>query len=148
MTTSPRVNPRAALPEADKALASLNAIAHRAAADAGLSPAVVELVQIRASQINGCAVCLGIHERRAAEAGVSSERIGALRSWRDPSEFDDVELAAIELAEAITHVSDGQVPDEVYARVAEHLDAAQIAAIEWLGIAINAYNRAIAPARL
>ncbi len=147
-TTSSRVNAGATAPEADAALAALNATAHRVASEAGLSALVVELVQLRASQLNGCSFCLRVHTRKALAAGESTDRLGVLPAWRESLYFDDIERAALDLVESITLIADGRVPDEVYERVSAVLGADQVAAVVWLSIAINAYNRLIITSRL
>lgn len=145
---SSRVDSSAIAPAAASALATLNAAAHTAATDAGLSPLVIELVQLRASQINGCSYCLRVHTRKAIAAGESTDRLGVLPAWRESLYFDEVERAAIDLVESVTLIADGRVPDEVYERVSRVLDDAQLAAVVWLSVAINAYNRVIISSRL
>jgi AhpD family alkylhydroperoxidase len=146
--SAPRINAGSVAPEANAALAALNATAHTVASAAGLSALVIELVQLRASQINGCSFCLRVHTRKALAAGESTDRLGVLPAWRESLYFDDTERAALDLVEAITLVADGRVPDAVYERVSTVLDADSIAAVVWLSIAINAYNRLIIAARL
>ena len=146
--TSSRADVSALAPEVNAALAALNAAAHRNAADVGLSVLVIELVQLRASQINGCSFCLRVHTRKAIAAGESSDRLGVLAAWRESSYFDGPERAALDLVEAVTLIADGRVPDDVYARVAAELTEQQIAAVTWLSIAINSYNRSIIASRL
>ncbi|MET7400201.1 carboxymuconolactone decarboxylase family protein [Dactylosporangium sp. NPDC005572] len=124
------------------AVAQLNGAAHELAAEAGLSPLLVELVQIRASQLNGCAHCLRAHIRKAAGAGETPERLGLVAAWREAAYFDETERAALELTEAITFVADGHVPEELIAGVRKVLTDAQYTAVAWLAIAINTYNRA------
>jgi len=146
--TTPRANASTLAPEAAAALAALNTIAHATAVAAGLSPLVIELVEIRASQINGCSYCLRVHVRKALDAGETSDRLGVLPAWRETAYFNDVERAALDLVESITLIADGRVPDEVYARVSAVLTAQQIAAVVWLSVAINSYNRVIIASRI
>ncbi|MFF4544888.1 carboxymuconolactone decarboxylase family protein [Streptomyces sp. NPDC001406] len=109
-----------------------------------ISPARValkklELVRIRASQLNGCAFCLDMHTKDA-RAG-TEQRIYALNAWRETPFFSQRERAALALTEAVTLVQDGHVPDEVYAEAAEVFVEPQLAALIWAATVINAYNR-------
>ncbi|MFF5235302.1 carboxymuconolactone decarboxylase family protein [Dactylosporangium sp. NPDC000521] len=123
------------------AVAQLNTVAHDLATEAGLTPLLVELVQIRASQLNGCAHCLRAHIRKAGTLGETPERLGLVAAWREAGYFDEAERAALELTEAITFVADGQVPEELITRVRKVLTEEQYTAVAWLAIAINTYNR-------
>ncbi len=143
----PRVNARTAAPDVDAALVRLNVAAAKAAADAGISAKLIELVQIRASQINGCASCAKAHVQKAVAAGETVERLGQVAVWEESGYFDATERAALELVEAVTLIADGHVSDEVYARVSAVLTESQYAALLWLSIAINAFNRVIVSAR-
>ncbi|MGW3952630.1 carboxymuconolactone decarboxylase family protein [Streptomyces sp. NPDC004752] len=128
-------------PDVSSAMGSLHAAAVAAAADAKVEPELLELIRIRASQLNGCAFCLDMHTKDARAEGETEQRIYALNAWRETPFFTDRERAALELTEAVTFVSDGQVPDEIYAEAAEVFDEAQIAALIWAATVINAYNR-------
>ncbi len=115
----------------------LDAVAHE-----GLDPALAELVKIRASQLNHCAFCLDMHSKDALAAGESAERIIQLGAWRESRHFyTEKELAALELTEAVTLLTDGFVPDEVYARVAEHFEERELARLLSLILVINSWNR-------
>lgn len=138
---SERVNLGKALPELYKTVAQLDKLAAEAARAAGVSERLSHLIRLRASQINGCAFCTRMHTRDAIAVGESVDRISVLPAWRETSYFDAREQAALELVEAITLVADGHVPDEVYERAASRLSRDEIAAIEWLSIVINAWNR-------
>jgi AhpD family alkylhydroperoxidase len=105
-----------------------------------LDPRLRELLRIRASQLNGCAYCLDMHTKDARAIGESEQRIYALPAWRDSPFFDDRERAALELAEAVTLLADGHVPDETYAAVAAHLRPDEIGAVLSLIVTINAWN--------
>jgi len=146
--TSVRANVSTTTPEAAAALAALNTTAHTAASAAGLSALIVELVQIRASQINGCSYCLRVHTRKALAAGESTDRLGVLPAWRESSYFTEAERAALDLVESVTLVADGRVADHVYDAARVVLDEAQVSAVIWLSVAINAYNRVIIASRL
>ncbi|MEU7238634.1 carboxymuconolactone decarboxylase family protein [Streptomyces sparsogenes] len=136
-TTAPRINFAKAAPKAFKAL-----IGFDAAAREGLAPALVELVQIRSSQLNGCAYCLHMHTSDARKAGESEERLHMVAVWRDAAHFfTPEEQAALALTEAVTLVSQGGVSDEVYARAAAHFDESALARLLALIFTINTWNR-------
>ncbi|MFF5963886.1 carboxymuconolactone decarboxylase family protein [Streptomyces collinus] len=128
-------------PDVSAAMGSLHAAAVSAAQEAKLEPELLELVRIRASQINGCAFCLDLHTRDARERGETEQRIHTLIAWRETPFFTERERAALALTEAVTLVHDGRVPDAVYAEAAGVFDENQIAALIWAATVINAYNR-------
>ncbi|SMQ18426.1 alkylhydroperoxidase AhpD family core domain-containing protein [Streptomyces sp. Ag82_O1-12] len=128
-------------PDVSAAMGSLHAAAVSAAQDAKLEPELLELVRIRASQINGCAFCLDLHARDARGQGETEQRLHTLAAWRETPFFTERERAALALTEAVTLVHDGRVPDAVYAEAAEVFDENQIAALIWAATVINAYNR-------
>jgi len=128
-------------PDVSAAMGSLHAAAVSAARDAKVEPELLELIRIRASQINGCAFCLDMHTKDARAAGETEQRVYALNAWRETPFFTGRERAALALTEAVTLVHDGRVPDAVYAEAAEEFDEAQIAALIWAATVINAYNR-------
>ena len=136
-----RVNLGKALPAIYKTVASTDALATQAAIDAGWTAGFTHLVKMRASQINGCAFCLRMHSRDALAAGETADRLAVLPGWRETTYFNPKEQAGLALTEAITNIVDGQLPDAVYADAAKHLNEAEIAAIEWLAIVINMWNR-------
>ena len=112
------------------------------AAAGSLPPATQELVKIRASQINGCGVCLDMHAKDAAHAGETSVRLNLVAAWREATVFTEPERAALELAEQGTRIADGgSVTDEVWANAAKHYDDDQLAAIVSQIAIINAFNR-------
>ncbi|MEV5100605.1 carboxymuconolactone decarboxylase family protein [Streptomyces massasporeus] len=128
-------------PDVSAAMGSLHAAAVSAAQDAKLEPELLELVRIRASQINGCAFCLDLHTRDARGQGETEQRLHTLAAWRETPFFTERERAALALTEAVTLVHDGRVPDAVYAEAAEVFDENQLAALIWSATVINAYNR-------
>jgi AhpD family alkylhydroperoxidase len=128
-------------PEVSDAMRELNAAAGAAAQAAGLEAPLLELVRIRASQINGCAFCLDMHTRDARTGGESEQRIYTLNAWRETPFFSDRERAALALTEAVTLVHDGRVPDGVYREAAAVFSDAEVAALIWAATVINAYNR-------
>ncbi|MBK3645569.1 carboxymuconolactone decarboxylase family protein [Streptomyces sp. MBT33] len=113
-----------------------------AAAREGLDPALVELVQIRSSLLNHCAYCLHMHTNDARRAGESEDRLHMVGVWREARHFfTEKEQAALALTEAVTLVSDGGVPDDVYAEAAAHFDEQELAHILALILTINTWNR-------
>lgn len=109
--------------------------------EGGVDDRMRELVQLRCSQINGCAYCMRVHVQRAERAGVTMDELGQLSAWRESGVFSDRERAALELAEAHTLIHREGVSDEVYDRVGSVLTEAEYVAISWVAIAINAFNR-------
>ncbi|AWW40137.1 4-carboxymuconolactone decarboxylase [Streptomyces sp. AS58] len=113
-----------------------------AAAREGLDPALVELVQIRASHLNHCAYCLHMHTNDARKAGESEDRLHMVAVWREARHFfTEREQAALALTEAVTLVADGGVPDDVHARAAAHFDERERAHLLALILTINTWNR-------
>ncbi|MER6308191.1 carboxymuconolactone decarboxylase family protein [Streptomyces sp. NPDC001657] len=132
-----RVNFAKSAPKAFRAL-----IGFDAAAREGLDPALVELVQIRASQLNKCAYCLHIHTTDARKAGESEERLHMVAVWEEAAHFfTDRERAALALTEAVTLVAHGGVPDAVYERAARHFAEDELARLLALIFTINTWNR-------
>ncbi|MEU6826766.1 carboxymuconolactone decarboxylase family protein [Streptomyces atriruber] len=124
-------------PEVFKAMIKLDAAARK-----GLDPVIYELVKIRASQINRCALCLDMHSKDAIAAGESVERIIQLSAWEESQHFYTAkEVAALELTEAITVLTDGFVPDDVYARAAAQFEEAELTQLIAAITVINAWNR-------
>ncbi|MEU2928244.1 carboxymuconolactone decarboxylase family protein [Streptomyces sp. NPDC007251] len=124
-------------PEVYKAMVRLDAAARQ-----GLDPKLYELVKIRASQLNHCAFCLDMHTKDALAAGESVERIVQLSAWEESRHFyTEKELAAIELTEAVTVLTDGFVPDEVYETAAKHFEEAELAQLIAAIAVINTWNR-------
>ena len=126
-----------------KFIKHINAAGAAAQGKSGLSPATVNLVLIRASQINGCAVCVDMHTKDAAHAGETQLRINMVAAWRDAKVFTEAERAALLLAEQGTRIADGApgVTDEAWASAAKHYDAEQLAGLVCAVAVINAYNR-------
>ena len=111
--------------------------------NSALPAATQELVKIRASQINGCALCTDMHTKDAAHAGETSVRLNLVAAWREATVFTDAERAALELTEQGTRIADaaGGVTDEAWANAAKHYDEDQLAALVSLIALINTYNR-------
>lgn len=134
---TPRLDMAKLAPDVYKAMVRLDAAARQ-----GVDPTVLELVKIRASQINHCAFCLDMHTKDAFAAGESVERVVQLSAWEESRHFyTEKELAAIELTEAVTVLTDGFVPDEVYEKAAKHFDEPELAQLIAAITTINAWNR-------
>jgi AhpD family alkylhydroperoxidase len=111
--------------------------------DSSLPASTQELVQLRASQINGCAFCVDMHTKDAAHAGETSVRLNLVAVWREATVFTDAERAALELAEQGTRIADaaGGVTDEAWANAAKYYDEEQLADLVCTIALINAFNR-------
>jgi len=107
----------------------------------GLEHALLELVKMRASQINGCAYCLDMHSKDARAAGETEQRLYLLDAWRETSLYTEREQAALAWTEAVTLVTDGHVPDDVYAEVSRHFTEQELVALTLAVVAINGFNR-------
>jgi AhpD family alkylhydroperoxidase len=142
----PRINnPAMTVPGAMQALQQLGA----AARSAGVPATTLYLIEVRASQINGCSVCLDLHSRELKAAGEPDERIVMVGAWREAPYFSDAERAALALTEAATRLADraDPIPDEVWEAAARHYDASQLAGLVVAIAAINAWNRINAATR-
>ncbi len=138
-------NPAMIVPDALKALQALGASAEKG----GVPSGTIGLIQLRASQINGCGVCVDMHCRMLKKAGETDERLFALAAWRDTPYFTDAERAALALAEAVTRLSDrpDPVPDEIWNEAARHYDEPALAALLLAIATINVWNRLNAATR-
>jgi AhpD family alkylhydroperoxidase len=132
-------SPALTVPGALKALQGLGG----AVKQAGVPETTLYLVELRASQINGCGVCVDMHSRELKNAGEPDERVLTVAAWRDVSYFTDAERAALELTEAATRIADSAdpVPDTVWDNAARHYDEPQLAALVVAIAAIKAWNR-------
>jgi AhpD family alkylhydroperoxidase len=132
-------NPALTVPGAMKALQALS----KSAEVDGLPTSTRDLVHLRASQINGCSVCVDLHARDLRKAGESDERIFAVAAWRDAPYFTEAERAALALTEAATRLSDrtDPVPDEIWDEAARHYDEPALGGLLVAIAAINVWNR-------
>jgi AhpD family alkylhydroperoxidase len=132
-------NPAFAVPGAFEALQALAKAIERT----GISPKTLELISLRASQINGCGVCAVGHPRMARRLGETDDRLFAVAAWRDAPYFADAERAALALTEAATRMSDRADPvtDEIWDEAARHYDEAELAALVLAIASINVWNR-------
>jgi len=132
-------NPVMILPDAMQALQALSASAEQA----GVPADTITLIQLRASQINGCSVCVGGHCRILKKAGETDERLFAVAAWRDAPYFSAAERAALALTEAVTRISDQADPvsDEIWTEATRHYDEQGLAALLIAIASINVWNR-------
>ncbi|MEU3607527.1 carboxymuconolactone decarboxylase family protein [Streptomyces sp. NPDC035033] len=128
-------------PEAYRAFVQAAQAVRGAGEAAGLDRILVELVNLRVSQLNGCAYCLDVHTRAALRAGETPRRLGVLAAWRDTALFTPRERAALALAEATTHPAEADAQERAYAEARGVLDDAELSAVVWTAITINAFNR-------
>lgn len=134
---NPRIDHTQASPDALKAMFAMEAVVHRL----GLEPALLDLVKLRASQINGCAFCMDMHHREALERGESLQRLTLLSVWREAPFYTEREQVALAWTEAVTLVSESHVPDDVYDRVIEHFSPSELVNLTLAITTINAWNR-------
>jgi AhpD family alkylhydroperoxidase len=132
-------NPAMLIPAAMKSLYGFSTSAEHQ----GVPAETIGLIQLRASQINGCSVCVDMHCRDLKKAGETDERLFAVAAWRDAPYFTEAERAALALAEAVTRISDRPDPvsDEVWSEAARLYDEQQLAALLIAIAAINVWNR-------
>lgn len=132
-------NPALILPEAMQAIQSLIPVTRQG----GVPPATLELVHLRASQINGCSACVDIGRRSAKQTGETDERLFMVSAWREAPDFTDAERAALALAESATRLSDrpDPVPDEIWNEAARHYDEKGLAALILMIALTNLFNR-------
>ncbi|MGA5406591.1 carboxymuconolactone decarboxylase family protein [Streptomyces lavendulocolor] len=132
-------NPATVIPEVMPAIQDLI----KAAKKGGVPETVLELVHLRASQINGCGFCVDLGARQAKKSGVSDEQLHAVAAWREAPYFSDAERAALALAEAATRLADtpDAVPDHVWEEAAHHFDERQLASIILWVATTNFFNR-------
>lgn len=128
-------------PEVDKSMIQAATASRRVARAAGLEDGLLELVNTRVSQINGCRTCLSIHAPAARKAGVEEIKLDLLPTWREAEVYDDQEKAALLLAETLTIIDKTADRNEIAIDAGEYLSAEQISAVEWTVILINSFNR-------
>lgn len=144
--STPRGTPRRIFidkqsPKAFHALVQTSEAVRATAAGAGLDRTTVELINLRVSQLNGCAYCLDLHTRKALRAGESPQRLGVLAAWRDTAAFTPTERAALELAEATNDPTNADAQASAYETARQALTEDQISAATWVAITIGAFNR-------
>jgi len=132
-------NPVFVLPDAMQAMMALN----KAIEEAGVPFAILKLMHLRASQINGCSVCVDMHARELKKAGEGDDRIFAVGAWYDAPYFSEAERAALALTEAVTRLADraDPVPDAIWSEAAKHFDERALSALLLAIGVINVWNR-------
>ena len=109
--------------------------------ECGLEPSLLELVKIRASQLNGCAFCLDMHTLDARAAGETEQRLHLLAAWREAPFYSDRERAALAWTEAVTLVRETRVPDDVFQEARRHVGVEELVNLTWAVVTINGWNR-------
>lgn len=132
-----RIDLTKADPKAYQAMAGLETYVH----NSGIEKPLLELVRMRASQINGCAYCLDMHSKDARAAGETEQRLYELNAWRETPFYSDRERAALAWTESLTLVSETHVPDEDFEEVKKHFSEAEIVALTMAVVSINGWNR-------
>lgn len=132
-----RLNYAKVAPDALKAMLELE----KYVAASGLERSLYELVKTKASQLNGCAYCLDMHTKDARKAGETEQRLYALNAWRETPFYTDRERAALEWTEALTLISENDVPDSLYNEVRKYFDEKEMVALSIAIVAINGWNR-------
>lgn len=130
--------------ETAEPFAALNRLAESCEAEAlasGLPATLLELLRLRASQLNGCGFCLSMHTRRFREQAGTERQLEQLSEWRESPLFTGADRAALQLAESVTSLPGGRVPEEDVRAAAEHFDSAQLAHLIWTVSLINTFNR-------
>ncbi|HEV2382575.1 MAG TPA: carboxymuconolactone decarboxylase family protein [Terriglobia bacterium] len=136
-TQSARIDVTKVAPEAYQAMGGLQRYVRRS----GLEPSLLDLVRMRSSQINGCAYCIDMHSKDARAAGQTEQRLYALDAWRETPFYTDRERAALAWTEALTLVSQGHVPDEVYELARKQFSEKEIVDLTLAVVEINSWNR-------
>ena len=139
-TRSPRLRIYSLQAEASRAMNALDAAMGGTGLDAGLQ----DLVKLRASQINGCAYCVDSHSKDLRAAGETEQRVYGLAVWHEAPYYSPRERAALALTEAVTLIAGG-VPEDVYTEAERHPEPAELAALIWAIVTINAWNRLAIP---
>src|SRR5512142_1570387 len=137
MTMEPRLDAYKHAPGARPAMWGLEKLVR----ESGLEAPLLELVRMRASQINGCAYCLDMHSKDARAAGETEQRLYALNAWREAPFFSDRERAALAWTEAVTRISPESVGDELYGSVQQHFSENEMIALTMAIVEINGWNR-------
>jgi AhpD family alkylhydroperoxidase len=132
-----RINPMKVAPEVYKAMFALDA----AVKATGLDTSLQHLIKLRASQINGCAYCIDMHSQEARAAGETEQRIYLLDAWREAPFYSDRERAALAWTEAVTLISEGHAPDEVYEQAREQFSEDELTKLTLAIVSINGWNR-------
>jgi AhpD family alkylhydroperoxidase len=132
-----RLDARKAAPEVYRAMLALESTVR----SSGLESNLLDLVRLRASQLNGCAYCIDMHSKDLRAEGESEQRLYLLEVWREAPFYSDRERAALAWTEAVTLISEGHVPDEVYDEARQHFTDAELVKLTLAAVAINGWNR-------
>src|SRR4051812_40339537 len=132
-----RMDYRKASPEGARAMGELHAFLHKC----GLERSLLELVKLRASQINGCAHCIDMHTKELRADGESEQKLYLLNAWRESPFYTDRERAALAWTESVTLVADGHVPDDVYEEARKQFSEEELVNLTMALVAINGANR-------
>ncbi|MFL5697120.1 MAG: carboxymuconolactone decarboxylase family protein [Ktedonobacteraceae bacterium] len=134
---SERIDYSKVTPEGYRAMSGLE----RYVRGSGLEPSLLELVKLRASQINGCAYCIDMHWKDARARGESEQRLYGLMAWRESPYYTERERAALAWTEAVTLIADSHVPDELYEEVRQSFNETELVNLTFALVAINGWNR-------
>jgi len=132
-----RIDFKKIVPAAYRAMLTLETYVHQS----GLERSLLELVKMRASQINGCAFCLDMHSKDARAAGETEQRLYLLNAWREAPCYTGRERAALDWTEAVTLISETRVPDDVYQAARRHFSQEELVNLTMAIVAINGWNR-------
>ena len=132
-----RINYSKVAPGGYRAMSGLE----KAVRESGLEPSLLDLIKLRASQINGCAYCLDMHWKDARARGESEQRLYSLDAWRETSYYTERERAALAWTEAVTQIAVNHVPDELYEQVRPHFSEEELVNLTLAVVAINGWNR-------
>jgi AhpD family alkylhydroperoxidase len=141
MSEERRVHLSRSAPEAYKALEAFSKTVGTIATANGIDDRLKEIVQLHASQLNGCAFCVRVHVDRAVAAGLGIDEVAQIATWRESGVFTERERAALELTESFTFISEEGIPDAVYDHVGGILSEAEYIGLSWILVSINAFNR-------
>ena len=132
-----RLDPRKVAPDVYRAMLALESVV----ASGGLESNLLDLVRLRASQINGCAYCIDMHSKDLRAKGESEQRLYLLDAWRETPFYSDRERAALAWTEAVTLIADGHAPADVYEQARQHFTETELAKLTLAVVAINGWNR-------
>ena len=135
---TPRIDVHKIPADATKAMYGMEGYVRKSS---GIESSLLELIKMRASQINGCAYCIDMHSKDARAAGETEQRLYALDAWRETPFYSERERAALEWTEAVTLIAQGHAPDDVYARVRELFSEEEIVGLTFAIVTINSWNR-------
>ena len=141
----PRLEAQKASPAAYSAMLSMETFVRKASK---LEPSLIELIKMRASQVNGCAYCIDMHSKDARAEGETEQRLYALSAWRETPFFTDRERAALAWTEAVTLITEGHVSDEVYEEAKQRFTDEELVNLTLVVITINGWNRIAIPFRM